>query len=114
MLVSTSAATRVEVLSFPSAVLRPRQRARPLASSLALTSLVELPEAVLWHQYLFFCTRWHNRDRFTRRNELHFIAHLDVVSIDEALWQGDLEFAGDSGHAGKSSNTSRNKSRKNP
>src|SRR5437868_12184933 len=114
MLVSTSAATRVEVLSFPSAVLRRRQRARPFASSLALASPVELPEPVLWRQDVFLHTRRDDRDRFTRRNELDFIAHLDVVSIDEALWQGDLEFAGDSGHAGKSSNASRNQSRKNP
>jgi len=45
--------------------------------------------------------RGNDADRVSRGHELHFVSHVDAISLDESLGQSNLKFAGHAGHGSR-------------
>src|SRR5579883_2162550 len=101
MLVSTRAATAVELFPLPTSILRRAALLRAaLARFLAPGGLIEMAKTLLRGQHGRLRPGRDDRDRFSRSEDFDLITDADAVGVDQPFGQGDLEFAGYAGHAG--------------
>jgi len=98
MLVSTSAATVVELLSGPTTVGLCGEFL-PLETCFhPLRRFIKKPQPLLRRQSGTSAIRGRNTDGIAGGDQFDFIAHADTESIDEALGQRNLKFSGHAGH----------------
>src|SRR5262245_6025913 len=98
MLVSTRAATLVEILARPSSRLGLRGTSPALSPPLPGGRLVEQPEPFVRPQNAAHRAGWNDPDHVARRRPLDLVAGLDVVGARNRLGERHLQLAGDLCH----------------